>query len=58
MQATTPILVGATAGLRLLPDGKAETIIESVEEYLKQFSFKVAGVSIIGGGTFSPERLV
>jgi apyrase len=44
-QAETAIMVGATAGLRLLPDGKADIILEEVRAWLHKHPFKVrAGV--------------
>ncbi|KAI8110376.1 hypothetical protein M9435_002051 [Picochlorum sp. BPE23] len=39
-QTSTPIMVGATAGLRLLPDGKADVILDHVTQYLKEYPFK------------------
>ena len=39
-QSSTPIMVGATAGLRLLPDGKADIILEEVRHWLRKFPFK------------------
>lgn len=58
MQKSTPIMVGATAGLRLLPDGKADIILEHVRDFLKQypFSFSLSDVKILSGqdeGAFS-----
>ena len=39
LQASTSIMVGATAGLRLLPDGKADIILGEVRAYLKKYPF-------------------
>ena len=52
LQATTPIMLGATAGLRLLPEGKADTILDAVRKWLGQFAFnldKKSGVTILDG---------
>lgn len=51
LHSSTPIMVGATAGLRLLPDGKADVILEHVKSFLKEYPF-VAGkdaVTILSG---------
>ena len=40
----TSIMVGATAGLRLLPDGKADIILQEVRDWLRKRPFKVGGV--------------
>lgn len=40
LQPATPIMVGATAGLRLLPDGKADVILAEVRRWLRGFPFK------------------
>ena len=40
LQASTPIMVGATAGLRLLPDGKADIILDEVRHWLRKYPFK------------------
>jgi apyrase len=47
----TPIMVGATAGLRLLPDGKADSILAEVRTWLSQFQFKFtdADIKILSG---------
>ena len=37
-------MVGATAGLRLLPDGKADIILDKVRSWLAQFPFKVGSL--------------
>lgn len=42
-QAATSIMVGATAGLRLLPDGKADEILAEVRAWLRKHPFKVLG---------------
>lgn len=58
-QSSTSIMVGATAGLRLLPDGKADLILEKVRSYLGSFPFKLGSdddVRILSGvdeGAFS-----
>ena len=51
MQSTTPIMIGATAGLRLLPDGKADIILDEVRKFLRNYPFVVDGdaVSILSG---------
>lgn len=36
-------MVGATAGLRLLPDGKADIILQEVRDWLRKRPFKVGG---------------
>ena len=43
LQSETHIMVGATAGLRLLPDGKADAILDEIRTWLAQFPFKVHG---------------
>ena len=50
MQKETYIKVGATAGLRLLPGGKADEILAAVKTHLMNYPFKVDNVSIIDGG--------
>ncbi|KAG7666955.1 putative Apyrase 1 [Nannochloris sp. 'desiccata'] len=40
LQSSTPMMVGATAGLRLLPDGKADIILDEVRHYMRSFPFK------------------
>lgn len=37
---STPIMIGATAGLRLLPDGKADIILAEVRTWLRKYPFK------------------
>jgi len=51
LQATTPVSLKATAGLRLLPGDKADKILEAVRGFLKQYPYSVANdaVSILGG---------
>lgn len=50
-QASTPIMVGATAGLRLLPDGKADVILGEVRRWLRRrpFKFQDDDVKILSG---------
>ena len=50
-QSSTSIMVGATAGLRLLPDGKADLILEKVRSFLGSFPFKLGSddVRILSG---------
>ena len=50
VQRETYIKVGATAGLRLLPGGKADEILAAVKTHLLNYPFKVDNVSIIDGG--------
>ena len=60
LQATTPIMLGATAGLRLLPEGKADKILDAVKKWLGQFAFnldKKSGVTILDGELASPRCL-
>lgn len=50
--SSTPIMVGATAGLRLLPDGKADLVLDEVRMWLGKcpFHFKPAeNVKILSG---------
>lgn len=44
-------MVGATAGLRLLPEGKADEILQAVRTYLEASPFKLVrnGVRVIDG---------
>lgn len=51
LQASTPVSVKATAGLRLLPEGKADKILSAVSEYLKKYPFKIpsGAVGILDG---------
>lgn len=48
---TTNIMVGATAGLRLLPDGKADVILTEVRSLLRThpFKFSETDVKILSG---------
>lgn len=50
-QSTTPVLLGATAGLRLLPGDQAKNLLKEVETLLENsaFKFKPEWVSIIDG---------
>ena len=44
--------LGATAGLRLLPEGKADIILAAVRTFLGQYPFQLdpkAGVTILDG---------
>jgi len=49
VQKETYIKVGATAGLRLLPNGKADEILAAVRTHLMNYPFRVDNVSIIDG---------
>lgn len=51
LQASTPVSVKATAGLRLLPGSKADDILNEVTAHLKKLPFTIAegAVSILGG---------
>ena len=50
MQKTTPLKVGATAGLRLLPGGKADDILAAVKQHLADdYPFQLEQVTIIDG---------
>lgn len=50
LQKLTSVKVGATAGLRLLPGGKAEKLLKAVMTHLKKTTpFKLDSVSIIDG---------
>ena len=52
MQAQTKIKLGATAGLRLLPEGKADIILDEVRKFLKTYPFQLdtaTGVTILDG---------
>ncbi|KAL3145004.1 hypothetical protein ABBQ32_003506 [Trebouxia sp. C0010 RCD-2024] len=51
-QAQTKVKLGATAGLRLLPDGKADAILSAVRSYLAKSPFELdpdTGVTILDG---------
>jgi Golgi nucleoside diphosphatase len=50
LQRKTPIKVGATAGLRLLPGGKADDILAAVKQHLADdYPFQLEQVTIIDG---------
>lgn len=52
MQGKTKIKLGATAGLRLLPEGKADLILDEVKAYFAQSPFQLdsdTGVTILDG---------
>ncbi|EIE24311.1 apyrase [Coccomyxa subellipsoidea C-169] len=52
LQASTKIKLGATAGLRLLPEGKADIILGHVLKFLKTYPFQLddkLGVTILDG---------
>lgn len=51
LQKDTPVLVGATAGLRLLPGTQSEQLLEEVRKMLKDypFTFKSDSVKILDG---------
>ncbi|CAI5986732.1 unnamed protein product [Closterium sp. NIES-64] len=46
VRSTTPIRVGATAGLRLLPGDLADNILQAVREMLKEYPFTFAADSV------------
>jgi len=48
-RAKTPLALRATAGLRLLPGGEADEIIQAATNFLKPYGFKDAGVEIMDG---------
>ena len=56
LQASTPVSLKATAGLRLLPGDKADKILEAVTKFLKTYPFTVpeGGVAILGGESGCP----
>ena len=59
MQAKTKIKLGATAGLRLLPEGKADIILDEVRKFLKTYPFQLddaTGVTILDGK--APKRRI
>jgi Golgi nucleoside diphosphatase len=61
MQAQTKIKLGATAGLRLLPEGKADVILDEVRKFLKTYPFQLddaTGVTILDGVSLKPCRCV
>ena len=52
LQAETPVKVGATAGLRLLPGGQSDAILLAVQSYLAASPFKLDpknGVTVLDG---------
>ena len=54
-QASTKVKLGATAGLRLLPEGKADVILGEVRSFLRTYPFQLdaeLGVTILDGGAF------
>ncbi|XP_045166671.2 ectonucleoside triphosphate diphosphohydrolase 5-like [Mercenaria mercenaria] len=58
LQSRTPLILKATAGLRLLQEGQADNILNEVTAHLKKFPFKLVenGVGIMDGvdeGVFS-----
>lgn len=58
LHSTTPITLKATAGLRLLPAGRADNILNEVTAYFKKFPFQLpqSGVGVMDGvdeGVFS-----
>ena len=61
MQPKTKIKLGATAGLRLLPEGKADIILGEVRRYLKTYPFQLddkTGVTILDGGAPDPHTFL
>ena len=58
LQAKTKVKLGATAGLRLLPEGKADKILAAVSQYLQNSPFTLdakTGVTVLDGTL--PHRL-
>ena len=58
-QASTKVKLGATAGLRLLPEGKADVILGEVRRFLRTYPFQLdaeLGVTILDGEVFSFAR--
>lgn len=51
LQSNTPVSLMATAGLRLLPEGVADNLLNEVRVILKEYPFKLAddGVAIMDG---------
>ena len=59
LQKKTPIKVGATAGLRLLPGGKADDILAAVKQHLADdYPFQLEQVTIIDGEACSRARVI
>jgi Golgi nucleoside diphosphatase len=61
LQASTKIKLGATAGLRLLPEGKADIILDEVRKFLKQYPFQLddkTGVTILDGARLDVHRFL
>ncbi|KAK3092397.1 hypothetical protein FSP39_002320 [Pinctada imbricata] len=55
-QKITPITLKATAGLRLLPEGAADNILNEVTSLFNEYPFPLGGVSVMDGideGIFS-----
>ncbi|XP_061173758.1 ectonucleoside triphosphate diphosphohydrolase 5-like [Saccostrea echinata] len=55
-QRSTPITLKATAGLRLLPEGAADNILNEVTQMFKEYPFPLGEISIMDGideGIFS-----
>jgi hypothetical protein len=60
MQAQTKMKLGATAGLRLLPEGKADVILDEVCKFLKTYPFQLdnkTGVTILDGASPKHQTL-
>lgn len=58
LQASTPLILKATAGLRLLQEGQADNILNEVTAHLKKYPFRLVtnGIGIMDGvdeGVFS-----
>ena len=61
LQGKTRVKLGATAGLRLLKEGKADAILTAVKKYLQTFPFQLdstEGVTILDGMCAGPKRCV
>ena len=57
LQAQTKVKLGATAGLRLLQEGKADAILDAVRSYLANSPFELdptTGVTILDGTVIFP----
>ena len=60
LQGKTRVKLGATAGLRLLKEGKADAILTAVKKYLQTFPFQLdltEGVTIPGWYVRWPRTL-